>query len=118
MTEETDRRLALAQSITDRDGDDPPDCEACMGEAVAPDVLSAHAAVCEFVSHDIYDVGGGRCNTCGSHLEECPACGPYHGRQPPLDVWPRILTWTDEQVAEVETWLADSTAETPEVLRG
>lgn len=32
--------------------------------------------------------------------------------------WPRCLTWTDEQVAEVERWLADSTAEMPEVLRG
>lgn len=32
--------------------------------------------------------------------------------------WPRILTWTDEQVAEVERWLVDSTAEMPEVLDG
>ena len=32
--------------------------------------------------------------------------------------WPRILTWTDEQVAEVERWLRDNTAEMPEVLRG
>lgn len=31
--------------------------------------------------------------------------------------WPRCLTWTDEQVAEVERWLRDSTAEMPEVLR-
>jgi hypothetical protein len=30
--------------------------------------------------------------------------------------WPRCLTWSDEQVAEVERWLADSTAEMPEVL--
>ena len=35
-----------------------------------------------------------------------------------LAAWPRCLTWTDEQVAEVENWLADSTAEMPEVLRG
>lgn len=33
-------------------------------------------------------------------------------------VWPRCLTWSDEQVAEVERWLVDSTAEMPEVLRG
>lgn len=32
--------------------------------------------------------------------------------------WPRCLTWPDEQVAEVERWLRDSTAEMPEVLRG
>lgn len=32
--------------------------------------------------------------------------------------WPRIMTWTDEQVAEVERWLVDSTVEVPEVLRG
>jgi hypothetical protein len=31
--------------------------------------------------------------------------------------WPRCLTWSDEQVAEVERWLADSTAEMPEALR-
>jgi hypothetical protein len=34
------------------------------------------------------------------------------------DAWPRILTWADKQVAEVERWLRDSTAEMPEVLRG
>lgn len=33
-------------------------------------------------------------------------------------MWPRCLTWPDEQVAEVERWLVDSTAEMPEVLRG
>lgn len=32
--------------------------------------------------------------------------------------WPLALTWSDEQVAEVERWLVDSTAEMPEVLRG
>ena len=32
--------------------------------------------------------------------------------------WPRCLTWSDEQVAEVERWLVDSTDEMPEVLRG
>lgn len=32
-------------------------------------------------------------------------------------IWPRCLTWTDEQVAEVERWLQDSTAKMPEVLR-
>lgn len=32
-------------------------------------------------------------------------------------IWPRCLTWTDEQVAEVEHWLRDSAAEMPEVLR-
>lgn len=26
-------------------------------------------------------------------------------------IWPRILTWTDEQVAEVERWLVDSSAD-------
>jgi hypothetical protein len=34
------------------------------------------------------------------------------------DLWPRALTWSDDQVAEVERWLVDSTAEMPEVLRG
>lgn len=29
-----------------------------------------------------------------------------------------MLTWSDDQVAEVERWLVDSTAELPEVLRG
>ncbi len=32
--------------------------------------------------------------------------------------WPRCLTWSDDQVSEVERWLVDSTAEIPEVLRG
>jgi hypothetical protein len=32
-------------------------------------------------------------------------------------LWPACLTWTDDQVAEVEHWLADSTAEMPEALR-
>jgi len=36
----------------------------------------------------------------------------------PSGVWPRILTWSDEQVAAVERWLVDSTVEMPEVLRG
>lgn len=31
--------------------------------------------------------------------------------------WPRCLTWSDDQVAEVERWLRNST-EMPEVLRG
>lgn len=30
--------------------------------------------------------------------------------------WPRCLTWTDEQVAEVERWLWDSSAKMPAVL--
>lgn len=34
------------------------------------------------------------------------------------DFWPHCLTWTNDQVAEVERWLLDSTAEMPEVLRG
>ncbi len=41
--------------------------------------------------------------------------GEEYGHAP---LWPRCLTWTDEQVAEVERWLADSTAEMPEVLHG
>ncbi len=41
--------------------------------------------------------------------------GEEYGQDLP---WPRCLTWTDEQVAEVERWLTDSTAEMPEVLRG
>lgn len=36
----------------------------------------------------------------------------------PDPAWPRCLTWSDEQVAEVERWLVDSTAKMPEVLRG
>lgn len=32
------------------------------------------------------------------------------------DLWPLMLTWTDGQVAEVENWLRDSTAEMPGVL--
>lgn len=35
----------------------------------------------------------------------------------PVDVWPRCLTWSDVQIATVERWLVDSTAEMPEVLR-
>lgn len=35
-----------------------------------------------------------------------------------FNLWPRCLTWSDEQVNEVERWLVDSTAEMPEVLRG
>lgn len=31
--------------------------------------------------------------------------------------WPVVLIWSDEQVAAVERWLIDSTAEMPEVLR-
>jgi hypothetical protein len=34
-----------------------------------------------------------------------------------LQVWPRCLTWSDEQVADVERWLAEG-GELPEVLRG
>lgn len=34
------------------------------------------------------------------------------------DMWPDCLAWSDDQVAEVERWLVDSNAETPEVLRG
>lgn len=33
------------------------------------------------------------------------------------DLWPRCLTWTDDQAAEVERWLRDSTAEMPAVLQ-
>ena len=33
-------------------------------------------------------------------------------------IWPTVLTWSDKQVAEVERWLVDSTAEMPESLRG
>lgn len=32
------------------------------------------------------------------------------------DPWPGILSWTDEQVAEVERWMADGTAEVPACL--
>lgn len=42
----------------------------------------------------------------------------WAGPGDPLDPWPHCLTWSDDQVAEVERWLADSTAEMPEVLRG
>ena len=42
----------------------------------------------------------------------------FDGEQRPYAAWPRILTWSYDQVAEVERWLADSTAEIPEVLRG
>ena len=34
----------------------------------------------------------------------------------PLDPWPAALTWSDEQVSEVERWLSDG-GEPPEVLR-
>jgi len=44
--------------------------------------------------------------------------GDRLGRCDGLDFWPVILTWSDAQVAEVERWLVDSTAEMPEVLRG
>lgn len=35
---------------------------------------------------------------------------------PPRRGWPRCLTWSDEQVSEVERWLAEGGAP-PEVLR-
>jgi hypothetical protein len=35
----------------------------------------------------------------------------------PVEVWPCTLTWSEEQVVEVERWLAEG-GETPEVLRG
>jgi len=111
------RRLALEGPVRDRLDDERADCPACGGEAVAPNVIATHEDVCTFVSHDIHDDGGGRCNTCGAELAACPACGPYHGRKPPLEVWPRCLTWTDEQVAEVERWLVDG-GEMPAVLGG
>ena len=44
--------------------------------------------------------------------------GDRLGRCDGLDFWPLILSWSDDQVAEVERWLVDSTAEMPEVLRG
>lgn len=34
------------------------------------------------------------------------------------NMWPDCLAWSDDQVAEVERWLVDSNAETPEVMRG
>lgn len=43
--------------------------------------------------------------------------GDRLGRCDGLVLWPVILTWSDEQAAEVERWLVDSTAELPEVLR-
>lgn len=42
----------------------------------------------------------------------------FDGEQRPYTAWPRCLTWSDDQVAAVERWLVDSTAEMPEVLRG
>lgn len=49
-------------------------------------------------------------------------CLSFEGDQPieleSVTVWPRCLTWSDEQAAEVERWLVDSSVETPEVLRG
>jgi hypothetical protein len=43
------------------------------------------------------------------HFPECEMMS-FHA-------WPRCLTWSDEQVAEVERWLVDSTAKMPAVLR-
>lgn len=47
----------------------------------------------------------------------CTECDVEMGGLFDDELWPRCLTWSDEQVAEVERWLADSTAEMPEVLR-
>jgi hypothetical protein len=33
------------------------------------------------------------------------------------DIWPRCLTWTDEQVAEVEAWTGDTSQPQPTVLQ-
>ncbi len=44
--------------------------------------------------------------------------GDRLGRCDGLDFWPLILSWSDDQVAEVERWLVDSTVGMPEVLRG
>ena len=56
---------------------------------------------------DLGDEGGAHVNPALQDVVEAPG----------WSTWPRILTWTDEQVAEVERWLVDSTAEMPEVLR-
>lgn len=104
------RRLALSKAISEV----AQDCEACGGEAVPREVIAAHEGVCSYVSHDVRDDGGGRCNTCGAALEACMVCGTYRGRKPPLgDHWPRCLTWTDEQVAEVEAWTGDTSKPQP-----
>lgn len=57
---------------------------------------------------DLGDEGGARVNPVLQDVVEAPG----------WSTWLRILTWTDEQVAEVERWLVDRTAEMPEVLRG
>lgn len=48
----------------------------------------------------------------------CTECDVEMGSLFDDDLWPLLLAATDEQVAEVERWLRDSTAERPEVLRG
>jgi predicted RNA-binding Zn-ribbon protein involved in translation (DUF1610 family) len=105
--------------------------------------LAVHARVADDPRHRI-----DFCGSCGAENEpqeedECPECGStsslistwgeqqaeryrtgerYTDPDPGIDdaspTWPRCLTWSDEQVAEVERWLVDSTAELPEVLRG
>lgn len=47
--------------------------------------------------------------TEAAYFSKCEICT--------YQAWPRCLTWSDEQVAEVERWLVDP-AEMPEVLRG
>ncbi len=68
------------------------------------------------------------CEVCGNR-EPQTGCDAQPGAQPWCiecdremvgfdDMWPDCLAWSDDQVAEVERWLVDSNAETPEVLRG
>lgn len=53
-------------------------------------------------------------------LVEPPLWGWTEGERDQVTggAWPRCLTWPDDQVAEVERWLADGSSEMPEVLRG
>lgn len=105
--------------------------------------LAVHARVADDPRHRI-----DFCGSCGVENEpqdddECPACGStsclistwgeqqadryrtserYTANDPSIDdaspTWPAILSWSDDQVAEVECWLIDSTVERPAVLDG
>lgn len=39
-------------------------------------------------------------------------------REVPLQVWPRALTWSDDQCEQVEKWVLNPTSGSPEVLHG
>lgn len=55
-------------------------CSTCDGEGVPKDVIAKHAAVCQYMSHDINDGAERVCSSCGSMLPACAACEETGGK--------------------------------------